>query len=115
MAKLDLQYGKGGEGGGQQSYPPTAFAPSIDAIGQQKDQQHGQGVGDSHDRAADERKTRHTVRRTQGLHQVSADAQLFGQRRQFVHPVGRQHQQIEREMAVRVAAPFLPVDVPQRI
>ena len=117
MAELDLQDGEGGKGRGQQAHPGRAsvVAPPIGALGQQIDEEHGEGVGDGHQQPADDREAGHAVGGAQRLDPRGWRAQLLGQRCDGVKGVGGQHQQVEGEVAVGVGAALLALNVPEGV
>ncbi len=110
VGELDLGDGESGESRRQH----TRRLP-INAAANQVDQVDGEGVGQGHEESAHVGKARRPVGRGQGLHGLWRSADALCHRRQVVHQVGSDGQQVEREVAVGVAPALLAVEVPEGI
>ncbi len=110
VGELDLGDGESGESRRQQPCRLT-----VEAAGDQVDQIDGEGVGQGHEEAAHIGEARRAIGRGQGLHGLRGSADALGQRRQVVRQVGGDGQQVEREVAIGVAAAMLAVEIPEGI
>ncbi len=110
MGQLNLGHGESGEGCRQQ----PGLLP-IEMTGDQVNQVDSEGVGYGHEEAAHIGEARRPVEGIQGLHSLRRGTKPLRHGRQTVPQVCRDGQQIEREVAVGIAAPMLAMEVPERV